>query len=84
MLGVYVPRASLYACRMCWLYGAGAPEVTLGSVLRLCCDEGLWAESAGGSGGHLYASLASGPSHQFEPSEEPQALSTFLWISFPS
>lgn len=26
--------------------------------------------------------LASGPSHQFESSQEPQVLSTFLWVSF--
>lgn len=55
--GVRVPRASLYACKMHWLYGTGAPEVTLSSVLWLCCGEVLWAESPVDSEGHLSASF---------------------------
>ncbi|KAM6088676.1 elongator complex protein 6 isoform 3-T3 [Chlamydotis macqueenii] len=74
--------AALCACGMHRLYGPGAPEVTSSSVLWLRCAEVLQAEPPVDLEGHLNA-LASGPSHLFEPSEEPQALSAFLRISFP-
>lgn len=55
--GVCVLWASLCACRTHQLYGMGAPEVTLCSVLWLRCDEVRWAESPVDSEEHLYASL---------------------------